>query len=120
MLSLAALGGGMLARMFTMEGLKFLAWRAFAIALCIGLGPVVIFKGFGLILMFMGTCGKEMMTSFLGSAGLEPQVVQLFGVGAYIGTCLKVSESVSVFLSFLMLKFIWGFLPGVRPMFRLL
>lgn len=119
MLSIASLLGGVLARFLTVEGLKFIALRAFLITLFLTVGPIVIFKGFGLIVKFMSAYGGSMVQSLFNDAGIEAQMVNLVGVGAWIGNCLKVPEGVSVFLSFLSLKFVFRFLPKMLIPMRL-
>jgi len=111
MVPFAALAGGLLLRIFTFETAKYLAYRAFMIALVMGLGPIVLFKGFGLIMKFLGNYGVGVLNSLMASVNLEPQVVGLWGVGAYLGSLLRIQEGIAIYLSFLILKFTWSLLP---------
>lgn len=110
-LPLVGLGAGILAKLFTFETLKYLAWRAFLIALALGIGPLVIFKGYVLIMKFTMPYAMDMLGSLMNQVNVEAQSVELYSVGAWMGSCLKVGEGISVYLSFLLLKFLWAFVP---------
>jgi len=105
---LAALGV-LFGRFISLETLKFLAIRSLLIALCLGLGPLIIFKGFGLIMKFGGDVISGLLSEWMEQNNIGAQVVELYGVGAWIGSKLRVAEAMSVFLSFLSLKFALSF-----------
>jgi hypothetical protein len=94
------IGFGLL-KVFTFEVAKYVATRAFLIALCVGLMPIVIFKGYGLIMKFI----LNYTSTFMGGQGLESVTVQIIGVGAYLGGYLRIPEGISIFLGFCLLSF---------------
>lgn len=100
-----------LARLFTFETAKYLAMRTMLIALVMGLGPIVIFKGFSFIMKFLGTYGVGVLNDLLASVDLQPQIVTLYGMGGYLASHFRLAEALSIYLSFLLLKFTWGLMP---------
>lgn len=99
--SIAALFGGGLLKMFTFETLKYLAFRAFIIALCLGLGPVVIFWGYTYILQHL----LEYVATFIGGEGLDSPTFSVVGLGGWVVSSLRVGEALSIYLSLILLSF---------------
>ena len=93
--------GSELLKKFTFETGKYLAQRAMLIALCLFVVPIALFKGFGLITRFMLNYSGVLIEG----EELEPVIVQLVGVGAYIGSLMMIPEGISIFLGFLLLSF---------------
>lgn len=98
--SLAALIGSAFLKHFTVETVKFVAFRAFMIALCLGLGPVVLFKGYSYII------GHAMSyaSTYLGSQGMEGVSMTISGFGGWLASHLRIGEAISLYLSFCLLS----------------
>ncbi len=99
--TIAGLAAGALLKQFTYETAKYLAQRAFLLALCLGVGPIVIFKGFSEIFRFL----QGYAQNYIGQGSYQGGIVQLFGVGAWMGSLLRVPEGISIFLGFCLLSF---------------
>jgi hypothetical protein len=102
MWTLVTLAGGWLLKHFTFEVAKYIALRALIIGVCLAIGPIVLFKGFSMIIQFL----LNYTSSYIGGTGLEPAVVNIVGIGAYLAAKMKIAEGFSVFLSFLAVSFI--------------
>jgi hypothetical protein len=105
------------AKHLTVEVGKFLAYRALFIVVLWTLGPLAIFQSlriiFSYIVPFILTQMSSVMSSQLGS-NPEPQIVELYGVGAWIASLMKLSQGITIFLTWLVMKFTWKMLP--KPM----
>lgn len=102
MWSLLAMAGGFLLKSFTFETVKYVALRAMLIAVILGLGPIVLLKGFTLIL-------DEVMSyssGYVEGQGLSGVMLQMTGIAAFLAEKIKIPEGISVFLSFLGLSFV--------------
>ena len=98
---LIALAGSELLKRFAWDTLKWVAQRAFLLALCLGVGPIVLFKGFSIITRYM----LDYAGSKIGSEGIVPVTVQFVGIGGWLATELHLPEAFSIFLSFCLLSF---------------
>lgn len=99
--SLIALVSSQLVKTFAWDTLKWVAQRAFLLALCLGVGPIVFFKAFSLITRYMMTYAGDRVTS----AGIAPITVQFVGIGGWLASQLRMPEAFSIFLSFCLLSF---------------
>jgi hypothetical protein len=99
--SLAALLGGSLLKQFTFDAVKYLALRAFLIGLIMGLGPVVLMKGFTFVLRHI----LEYVSTYIGTLGIQGIEVNVSGFGGWIVSQLRVGEALAIFLSFCSLSF---------------
>lgn len=84
-ISMIALAAAELLKKYGFETAKWIAQRAFLLALALGVGPIVLFKGFSLITRYM----MNYSSSYIGGQGLQPVTVQLIGVG--VGSPHKLS-----------------------------
>jgi hypothetical protein len=99
--SIAALLGSELLKKFTFETAKWVAQRAFLLALCLGVGPVVIFWGYTYIVEHL----LLWVDGYIGGQGLQGATVTVSGLGGWICERLKVGEALSIYLGFLLLSF---------------
>lgn len=100
MITAIALAAAELLKKYGFETAKWIAQRAFLLALALGVGPIVLFKGFSLITQFM----MNYASSNVGT--LEPVTVELIGVGGYMADALRLPEAMSIYLSFCLLSFL--------------
>lgn len=98
---LVALAAGWLAKIGIWDIAKYLAMKAFVVALCVTMLPLSIFYGFGYIMEFL----FGMINSTLQGSGIEPVVVQVTGVGAYLVTACRIPEAFSVYFSLIGMSF---------------
>ncbi len=98
---IAALLGSELLKRFVWDTLKWVAQRAFLLALCLGVGPIVLFKGFSLITRYMLTYAGNKV----GGEGIQPITVQFVGVAGWMANQLMLPEAFSLFASFCLLSF---------------
>ena len=107
---LGSLGGSLVnsfAKLFSIETIKFLAWRALILFIVFIALPVVLYNIFtGLIFDFL-----DYALSFLSSQGLSSHVVSLSGMGAYIASQIRLPEAFSVYLSYVGIAFLMRFIP---------
>ena len=99
--SLIALVSSEMVKRFAWDTLKWVAQRAFLLALCLGVGPIVLFKGFSAITRYM----MDYAGSKVGAEGIQPIAVQFVGVGGWLASQLRVPEAFAIFLSFCLLSF---------------
>lgn len=99
-LSLIGLLGAEFLKKVGWDTVKWVAQRAFLIGLCLGIGPIVLYKGFSMITRYMMEYGMGKVSA----EGIQPVMVQFVGVGGWFAYQLKVPEAFSVFLSFCMLS----------------
>jgi len=109
--ALVAIVGAELLKLFSFETVKFVAWRVMIGILILTVLPIGLFKGYGLIMRFIGTYGSGVVNSLLTQANVQPQIVNLWGVGAYLAGHLRIGEGISIFISMLVIKFCWSLLP---------
>ncbi len=105
---------GQLLKLFTYETARYMATRALVLILVVGVLPIMLFKGYTYIMKFVLSYGMELLGTMLGNLGISAQVISIAGCGAYLCQEMMVGQGISIFMSFLLLKFVWGFLPGVR------
>ncbi len=98
---LVALLGSELLKRFAWDTLKWVAQRAFLLALCLGVGPIVLFKGFSLITRYM----MEYAGGRINAEGIAPVTVQFVGIGGWLASQLMLPQAFSVFISFCLLSF---------------
>ena len=101
-LSWIALFAADLLKKYGFETAKWVAQRAFLLALALGVGPIVLFKAFSWITQYMMTYASSKVGGAIG----QPIVVELVGVGGWIASELRLPECFSVFLSFCLLNFL--------------
>lgn len=101
MWTLIGLVGSWLLKHFTFEVAKYVALRAMLIALVLTIGPIVLFKGWSMILEFLLTYSA----SYVQGKNLQSAVVEIIGIGCYLAQKMKIGEGFSVFLSLLGLSF---------------
>lgn len=98
---LVALAAGWLAKVGLWDIAKFLAWKAFIVALCLTILPIGIFYGFGYIMEFL----FGMVNSTLQAQGVQPVVVQVVGVAGYLATVCRIPEAFSIYFSLVGMSF---------------
>jgi len=97
-------------RLFTVETLKFVAYKALILFILFVALPLVLYNvGVDLIFDFM-----QYALDQISGYQIDSFVVQISGIGAYIATKIKLVESVTLFLSFLAIKFIFRFIPFLK------
>ena len=113
---LAALGSlfsGLIAsfgKLFTFDVLKFIAYKLIVLFVMFVALPIVLYNvGTSLIFDFL-----EYAMTYVAGLGMDSFVVQISGIGAYIATKIKLVESVTLFLSFVAIKFMFRFIPFLR------
>jgi len=110
---LGSLFGGIITnfgKLFTLEALKFVAYKAMILFIVFIALPIVLYNvTVGLLFDFI-----EYALSYLTGLNISSQVVSIAGIGAYIATKIKLVEAVTVFLSFVSIKFIMRFIPFLR------
>jgi len=99
--ALVALVGSELLKKFAWDTVKWVAQRAFLLGLCLGVGPIVLFRGFSLITRYM----MDYAGGRISAEGINPITVQLVGVGGWMAGCLMLPEAFSIFISFCLLSF---------------
>ena len=101
MWTIVGLAIGWLTKHFTFEVAKFVAMRAMLIAVILGLGPIVIFKGLSLMIEFVTSYAN----SYVSGQEVQPVMVQMAGIAGYLADILKIPEGISIYLSFLGISF---------------
>lgn len=104
--SLIGLAIGWLLKHFTFEVAKYVAFRAMIIVLMFTLGPIVLFKGWTMIVQYL----MAYAGSYAEGQSLTGQMIQLVGIAAYLGEKIKIAEGVSIFLTFLGVSFVFRML----------
>ncbi|MCP4763467.1 MAG: hypothetical protein GY870_16965 [archaeon] len=83
---------------------KFIALRALLISICVTLVPLAIFAGWSLIISkIFELVNTETTGAFSGT------VIQLSGMGAWIGQQMYIGQALSIFFAALALKFTLSF-----------
>jgi len=110
---LGSLFGGLVSvfgRLFTVETLKFIAYKLLILFIVFVALPLVLYNvGTSFIFDFL-----EYAMTYISGLGVDSYVVQISGIGAYIATKIKLVESVTLFLSFVAIKFVFRFIPFLR------
>lgn len=94
--SLIGIAAGWLLKNFTFETVKYVAFRALLIILVLSLGPIMIFKGYSMVIRYM----IDYASTYMDGEGLSGAVVTMTGLAAYLGNLLRVGEALSIILSF--------------------
>lgn len=97
MWSIVGVAIGWLIKNFTFEIAKYVAMRAMIIAIALTIGPWIIFKGLSSLMQYL----MNYASTYIGQQGLQPVMIQLIGIAAYLGAKLKIAEGVAIYLSFL-------------------
>lgn len=100
-LSLVGLAIAWLAKHFTFEIAKYIAIRALVIGVILNIGPWVIFKGISLLMQFL----LNYASSYVGDQEVQPVMIQMTGIAAYLANILQIPQGISIFLSFLSVSF---------------
>jgi hypothetical protein len=102
------------AKYVTVEFGKFLAYRLLFIVLVWTLGPLAIFETLRLLfqhlLPIILAQLESTMQDKLGN-NVSSQVVSLYGAGAWIANLMRISEGLTIYFTWMMLKFTWKMLP---------
>jgi hypothetical protein len=101
MWTLVALAASWIAKNFTFEIAKYIALRAMLIALTLAIGPIVLFKGWSMIMQFL----LGYVTNYIQGQGLQSAVIEMVGIGCYLAGKLKIGEGISLYLSLLSISF---------------
>ena len=95
------------ARVFTVESLKFLAWRAFILFIVFIALPIVFYNvATDLIFDLMSYA----VSKISGTAG-SPVIVQLTGLAGWIGNQINIQSSISIIMSAVATRFALSFIP---------
>ncbi len=105
-----ALFGTLLARLFTLSVLEWVAWRA----LLLSFGLIVLPYGIELAVSTMYRELISVVQSHLSSSTVTNYVINLVSVGAWIGSQLNLDYCLSLILSSVSLKFVLKLIPFVR------
>jgi hypothetical protein len=98
---------GSIGKLISVETIKFLAWRGLIMFLMFVALPVVLYNVLtGLIFDFM-----DYAMSYLSGSGLSTFTVQISGMGAYIASKIQLPQAVSVYMSFVSIRFFMRFIP---------
>lgn len=101
---------GSFGKLFSVETLKFLAWRAFILFIVFVALPVVFYNvATGLMFDFI-----QYALDYLSSQGIQSHVFQFTSIGAYIAQKIQLVQAFTVFISFLSIRFIMRFIPFLR------
>jgi len=93
------LGG--IAKLLSVDTLKFVATRIMLYSLFTLVLPVVLYNVFSLIVNET----LSYISSNLGSEGIEGTIIELTGVGAYLGNHLQLEAALALILSAVALRF---------------
>jgi hypothetical protein len=105
---IVALIGGGLAKLLTVETLKFVAFRALIIGSLTLVLPVVLYNVFTRILQeTMDICSAN-----IASGGITGGMVELTGMAGWIAQQINLSGCFSIFLSAVALRFTLSFIRG--------
>ena len=83
------------------DTVKWVGQKALIISLCLGLGPVVLFKGFSVVTRYM----MEYAGGKIQGEEIPSITVQFIGLGGWIASAIRLPEAFSIFLSFCLLSF---------------
>lgn len=94
-------------RVISVEVLKWVAFRALMIFLMFVALPVVLYNTFtGLIFDFM-----DVSLNYLTDQGISAYTLQITGIGAYIASKIQLVQAVSLYMSFVSIRFVMRFIP---------
>jgi hypothetical protein len=94
-------------RILTVETLKWLAFRALMLFLLFVALPIVLYNTLtGLIFDFM-----DIALSYLSDQGISAYTLQITGIGAYIASKIQLVQAVSIYMSFVSIRFLMRFIP---------
>jgi len=101
---------GFFARVFTVETLKFLAWRAFILFIVFVALPVVLYNvGVDLIFALIAQAME-----YTGSLGFNELTIQITGIAGYIAQKINLAQCFAVYMSAIATRFVMGFIPFLR------
>lgn len=86
-------------RFFTNTVVKFLAYKALLLFLFVFILPAVLLKLFFVIKLYLLNFMISMLPNLFGTFANNAGVVNITGVGAYIGDHLKLAQGVAVLVS---------------------
>jgi len=95
-----------IARLLTIETLKFIATKALIIGAMTLILPVVLYNVFTTLLQEM----IDIASTQIGGAGLSSAVVNLTGLAGWIAIQINLASCLSIFLSAVALKWVLGFI----------
>lgn len=98
---------GSIGKLISVETIKFIAWRALIMFLMFVALPVVLYNVFtGLIFDFM-----DYGMSYITGSGVSAFTIEITGLGAYIASKIQLVQAVSVYMSFVSIRFLMRFIP---------
>ena len=107
---LGSLFGGVVssfAKLFSVETIKFIAWRALIMFLMFVALPVVLYNVLtGMLFDFM-----DYAMTYLTDQGLSAYTIEITGIGAYIAGKIQLVQAVSISMSFVGIRFLMRFIP---------
>jgi len=107
---LAAWIGSFVAKIVSVETLKFLAWRAFILFLVFVCMPIVLFNvGVDLIFKLL-----EAAMEYTGGLEMESLTVELTGIAGYIGSQIYIAQAFGIYMAAIATRFVMGFIPFLR------
>ncbi|MBW2635707.1 MAG: hypothetical protein JRE14_16665 [Deltaproteobacteria bacterium] len=97
-------------RLFTIEAVKFLAWRAFILFIVFVALPVVLYNTFSTLLFDL----MNMAVTYVSDGNYQPLTINLTGLAGYLGNQIGLPNMVSIYLTAISTKFTMGFIPFIR------
>lgn len=102
--------GAFLAKVFTVETLRFLAWRAFILFIVFVCLPVVLYNvGVDLIFALIAQA-----MDYTGTLGFSELTIQLTGIAGYIANEINLPQCFSIYMTAIATRFAMGFIPFLR------
>jgi len=101
---------GSAAKLFTIETLKFVAWRALLMFTLFVALPIILYNIFtDLVFDFI-----EYAMTFLSNQGLSATTIEISGLAAWMAQELYLVEAFSVYMSFVAIRFLTRFIPIMK------
>lgn len=97
-------------KIFTVETAKFIAYRAFTLFIVFVCIPIVLYNVASDLIL-------DLMNYAVGSVGdltSSPLVIQLTGMGGWIGTKIGIQNCLSVYMTAISTRFAISFIPFLR------
>lgn len=98
------------ARLITIETLKWAAHKAFWIFMVTVVFPFLLYNVVSMLILDLMDYGMTWVSGNIGN----PMVVNLTGMGGWIGSQIGINNILSVYLTAIATKFVMGLIPGVR------
>lgn len=80
---------------FRLSVVKYIALKAFLVALITAFVPVAIFKSFGIVLKWV----LQMASTKISQSGLDPVWIQFVGLGGFLAYHLMLPQAMAVILT---------------------